>query len=408
MDFFSLPIDAGPNDPPVGVDEFGNFIYRTHLGTTYIKPEVVQTQGPSLRERASILGDKIGNASWEGALQFSKALGQSLVDGVIQGIAAPGRAAMGEPVTFGDVMATVGMTNLGGAAMASPKGALRSASLRSSDEAVSPARKIATALRDGKASSLKTEDFNTLSAADEAELWDLYIRGETGMDLPMDQTSRFERAQKMGFDTSKLLYHGTKAGEIKDLRPGTSTNEFAVYSTRDPELAGEYAGVSRSGFGDGPAEGSSVIPLYSRGEHLDFTEAGSLLTRDEVPSIAQMFGLDEDDLLEAWDDLIDQGLGNGMDSMPTYSFLEWAPQFKFAIEDLGAKGIDFYDLTTKGAEFNRATLDPSDLRSPTARFDPRLGHISNLTAANASPILGLATTAMSPKEEIERYLENLR
>ena len=40
-------------------------------------------------------------------------------------------------------------------------------------------------------------------------------------------------------------------------------------------------------------------------------------------------------------------------------------------------------------EDERTILNPSNIRSQFARFDPRLKHLSNLNAANASPMAGL-------------------
>jgi hypothetical protein len=52
-------------------------------------------------------------------------------------------------------------------------------------------------------------------------------------------------------------------------------------------------------------------------------------------------------------------------------------------------------------------IDPSTLRSRFARFDPEFAHLSNLSAANASPLGGLlAQSGVSDKqaERIEEYL----
>lgn len=409
MDFFSLPVDAGPNDIPVSMDEFGNMIYETSMGTRYIKPEVVAQEGPSFSERVSILGDKLSNASWEGALEYSKALGRSMLDGVVQGITTPGRAAMGEPITMGDVFATVGMTNLGGAAMPSPKGALRSASLRTGREAVeSQAQKIARYLREGKASELKDADFNIMTPADESELWGLYVSGETGMDLPMDQASRLQRAQELGFDTSQLLYHGSPRGDIKGLIPGIGVDEFGVYTAKDPSYAERYARPSQMSDTISP----TMYQIYTReGPQgpVDLTGiVGKTISYKDLDKLSQHLGIDREDLDFVWQDLVDYGaVSRG--KIPTYQFLEIGHRMQEELSGL-ANSVDFLDYSdVKGkGTWNRATFDPKDMRAPTARFDPRLSHINNLTAANASPILGLATTATSPREEIERYLESLR
>ena len=61
---------------------------------------------------------------------------------------------------------------------------------------------------------------------------------------------------------------------------------------------------------------------------------------------------------------------------------------------------------TEGRGSNvRVNYNPQDVRSRFARFDPRLSHLSNLTAANASPIGGLLAQS-GVSEEQARKIEN--
>jgi hypothetical protein len=53
---------------------------------------------------------------------------------------------------------------------------------------------------------------------------------------------------------------------------------------------------------------------------------------------------------------------------------------------------------------NVMVQDATKLRSRFARFDPEFSHLSNLTAANASPLGGLVAQGMVSQEEIEEYL----
>jgi len=46
-----------------------------------------------------------------------------------------------------------------------------------------------------------------------------------------------------------------------------------------------------------------------------------------------------------------------------------------------------------------ASYDPTMLRSVFARFDPRLSHLANLNASNASPEIGALTMAQILSEE---------
>ena len=54
-----------------------------------------------------------------------------------------------------------------------------------------------------------------------------------------------------------------------------------------------------------------------------------------------------------------------------------------------------YNNEFEGGGDSYAVLDPSNIRSRFARFDPEFAHLSNLSAANASPTAGLL--AMQPE-----------
>lgn len=96
--FWSLPQTSGNRDYPVGVDELGNTVYSTAAGDTY----TVRTQ-PANRE--SVLGG-LWNALSANPVGFGRNMLAGAAEGVWQGVSAPGRAAAGEPVTYGDAAAT--------------------------------------------------------------------------------------------------------------------------------------------------------------------------------------------------------------------------------------------------------------------------------------------------------------
>lgn len=113
-EFFSLPQGANPErDLPFGTDELGRPMYRTVLGETYAIT-------PGQREQWS---SKPG--SWGRVKEMVTGAATDAVEGIRQGVTAPGRALSGEPMTYGDAAATAGMAQMGGAAMPAPAGALR-------------------------------------------------------------------------------------------------------------------------------------------------------------------------------------------------------------------------------------------------------------------------------------------
>jgi hypothetical protein len=55
-----------------------------------------------------------------------------------------------------------------------------------------------------------------------------------------------------------------------------------------------------------------------------------------------------------------------------------------------------------------ATINPSNIRSQFARFDPRLSHLSNLSAANVSPTAGLLGSAVAQEQQALPFQKFLR
>ena len=126
IDRMSLPIGADPaKDRFVGLDEWGQKILMTPLGTRYSITPVKQRQ-TSLKEDAKGAyealvrdpGGTIGGAVKGAAM------------GLWDGLMVPARAAAGETITNGDLLNTAGLMIGGAAPMAAPEGALRSGAMR--------------------------------------------------------------------------------------------------------------------------------------------------------------------------------------------------------------------------------------------------------------------------------------
>ena len=105
VDPFLLPAGANPErDRQVAVSELGTPVYETLLGARYTIEQA--TMYPQPRGEAREL-------SLDNLLAFAKELGLGAVQGVVQGVTAPGRALAGESVTLGDVWATAGLAGSG-------------------------------------------------------------------------------------------------------------------------------------------------------------------------------------------------------------------------------------------------------------------------------------------------------
>jgi len=202
-----------------------------------------------------------------------------------------------------------------------------------------------------------------MAQADPQEMYQLYVSGQTGMDLPMDEASRMARAGEIdsfhGTDRDFQAFDSNRFGE-KD--PGWYGR--GVTSDTDPEVAAGYANYDESEIGQ------QIIPLRTSGNYMEWPQG-------QLP-----FGSARDSISGTRD-----------------------------MRSLGYSGSrftndrDFYG-STPDIQTEYVTFDPTNVRSRFARFDPRLSHLANLNAANIDPLTGAA--AMGASQQEQDPLANLR
>ena len=200
---------------------------------------------------------------------------------------------------------------------------------------------VADLLRQGRAKEI-TDDL--MAQDDPQRLHHHYTSGNTGMDMPMDKASRMARAEQMGMGNKS--YHGTRRDFPHvdlDAPKATDNGWFgkAFYSSPDPTLASGYA---KNG------EGASVMPLRVA-------------------------------MNEPWDT-----------THQSYS-QEYVDRLR---HDTGADTIVRKDRESDPMDRAReiASYDPTNIRSEFARFDPRLDHLSHLSASTGGVMeLARAVTA---------------
>jgi hypothetical protein len=255
---------------------------------------------------------------------------------------------------------------------------------RSGDE--TPAQQVARLLREGRAPEV-TDDL--MAQVDPQEMARLYETGATGMDMPLDEASRMARAGEMGFDTGTPLYHGTGyLGQGEDFvaffdNPQQNRRlrgDSGVFLANDSSAAAEYGDRILSVFRKGaspleinlgnPKDVFDIIPENKRpysGSFEDFVffdgnDAGAISMRDNYP--------------EVFSELLAEG------------------------RDIRYRGIsedNFADAVGPQEMFQIA--DPRNIRSRFARFDPRLSHLANLSAANIDPLTGAAAMGVSQQQQ---------
>lgn len=177
------------------------------------------------------------------------------------------------------------------------------------------------------------------------------IAEATANALPMDQASRMARAREMGFDTDTTWYHGTSA-QFDAFDPSKVRDHSipSIWHTSSPEAASYFANINK----DGPP---SVMQNKVRN--------GNQL---KVPG-PRPFGGD------AFDSILKKAQSDGYDSV----------RFGQVIDD----GTVSDQLVI---------LDPRNIRSVNAAFDPAKSDSANLLAANASPSTGLLVNSLYANE----------
>jgi hypothetical protein len=174
--------------------------------------------------------------------------------------------------------------------------------------------------------------------------------------LPMDEESRRARAESMGFDLDRPMYHGTSADA--DFR-AFKQKDRGVWSAREPEVASEYA-LSNDSQGVDRNTASRVIPLVSRAENV------------RTPSDVDM---------------------ETMRMSPNYARAQ-AEVFR----RMRAQGADAVNMGG-GVQVD---LDTRNLRSPHATFDPERIREADILAGLGA--LGLGVTG-GLEELDDRYAE---
>jgi hypothetical protein len=208
---------------------------------------------------------------------------------------------------------------------------------------------IALLLREDRAKEV-TDDL--MGQADPKRLHEHYESGNTGMQMPMDEDSRMDRAKALGFDVKAYRGQtGDPGASLNTVRTEGKTAGTGAWATSDPDIAATYSG----------RENPVSIPMMIK--------SGEYQTHD--------FGGN------FW--------GDGPEGKTTDELARAS----------NAPGVQFKNITDVGPYlWNRANVqkripetadsfaikDPKTVRSRFARFDPRLAHLSHLSAATGGTI----------------------
>jgi hypothetical protein len=260
----------------------------------------------------------------------------------------------------------------------------------------SPAEEIAGLLSSGRADEVTDEMLGKLTPNDNMELFELYQSGATGMDLPMDVASRMQRAAEQSMVTG---YHGTipnrkddiyrsideypdnpdiKEFDINRSTRGQSGKGIYFAPPHNIELANKFAQVQS-------ANPERIKSLDPNNPEIKGVVYPSMVRANNQANHQQMRKAQYD-----YENLQrEQGKSAGYSGLSDTVYDTLKPQ--------GFSGVD------QKHEFT--TFYPENVRSKFARFDPRLSHLKNLSAAIASipgGLLALQEMQKRANEEQQR------
>lgn len=229
-------------------------------------------------------------------------------------------------------------------------------------------------------------------------------------DLPMDEASRLARAREMGFEGG--LFHGTDADimALDKAKFGLGENLLGkgFYTTGNPKRANIYVpignpklpkGVFQTGNSDF-TQGGNILPLMTRSAtEFDATQSTG---KSNALSIGKAFeGSDFDvEIRDNGDQVFIKSKTNpdlsvyidsyqdGMVTLQKLKDVFGRENVTNILEEAGFSGLK---APESSGSVTRVNYNPQDVRTQFARFDPRLSHLSNVTAANASKGTGAMT-----------------
>ena len=238
--------------------------------------------------------------------------------------------------------------------------------------------------------------------------------------LPMDEASRMARAEAAGFEGG--LLHGTGAdivGVDKD-KLGQKQDLLGIgfYSTTSPKRSERYVPKETDPLTEERvfSEGGNVIPLLARNTaQFDLTKPTGIPNAVKIGKAFEGSDFDveyrgEGDqvfIKSKTDPQMSVYIDSYQDGIATLQKLKdvfGRNNVTNILEEAGFSGLKAEEGFGNITNLN---YEPTDVRSRFARFDPEFAHLSNLSAANVSPLGGLlAQSGVSDKqaERIEEYL----
>ena len=316
------------------------------------------------------------------------------IGNMLAGLLSPAAKAVDAPISayrgtipqedmISEALGVGGLAMLGGGAVGVPRGAVAANASKSAGlltTAASEAQDMAKRILDLRAQGRASEVTDEMMAQADPQ----YMFANTP--LPMDEASRMARAEAAGFGGDGL--HGTHLGSFREMfdafdkEKGQSSETYIAPNTQEGvELISQF----------NSADTGASMPVMHRENLLDTSGmSGAAIPREKK---------------QAWNILGKTG---------DYSGLPHWSNFK-AISSARDAGYDGIKLEERDWVNSTAIFEPRNISSRFARFDPEFAHLSNLSAANVSPIGGLLAQSGANQQSgpvapnlIDEYLKSLQ
>jgi hypothetical protein len=205
-------------------------------------------------------------------------------------------------------------------------------------------------LREDTTKTGLAKPFSTLAVLDETgvkPVYDFAREADTAASalrsLDMNPEARMQRAQDLGFDTSRPLYHSTNASFDSFEIPEGGFLKYGkgVYTTPKPQYADRYIRENRD-LESAYTEGANVMPLYARGKIATETD---------------------------WEAARQKMMSEGVTPSG------YNPQQAEIQRRLKEQGFDGLNM------FGDVIFDPKNLRSTNAEFDPAKADSADLLSS---------------------------
>jgi len=264
---------------------------------------------------------------------------------------------------------------------------------------LSPAQEISNLLASGRADEVTDEMLGKLTPNDNMELFDLYQSGATGMDLPMDEASRMARAAENSMVPG---YHGTIPNRVDDIN--RSIDEFpANPDIKEFDINRSTRGQSGKGLYFAPPHNIELANKFAQVQSANPTRIKSL-----DPNNPEIKGVVYPTMVRANNQANFQQMRKAQ-----YDYENAQKQLGESASYAGLSDAVLETLKPQGfsgvdAKHEFTTFYPENVRSKFARFDPRLSHLKNLSAAIASVPGGLlALQEMQKRANEEQQRQGL-